>query len=130
MHVFPSSYTLKKAKIILQVYTDSDCVGSVIDRNIASRCFFNLGSTMILWINTKKTNVELSMNEEKYIVACSSSSESVWLWKFLEGLFDLPLEMNCIFCDNQSCIKSSKNLGFHDKSMNIDIKYHYIQYMV
>ena len=35
-----------------------------------------------------------------------------------------------IYCDNQSCIKLTENLVFHDKSKNIDIKYHYIQDMV
>ena len=38
--------------------------------------------------------------------------------------------MTCIFCDNQSCVKLSKNLVFHDKSKHIEIKFHYIRDMV
>lgn len=30
-----------------------------------------------------------------------------------------------IYCDNQSCIKLSKNLDFHDWSKHIDIWYHH-----
>ena len=41
----------------------------------------------------------------------------------LSGLFDLQLEATCIYCDNQSCIKLSENLVFHDKSKHIEIKY-------
>ena len=35
-----------------------------------------------------------------------------------------------IHCDNQSCIKLSKNLVFHDKSKHIEIKYHFIVYKI
>ena len=45
-------------------------------------------------------------------------------------IFDLPLDATCIHCDNQSCVKLSKNLVFHDKSKHIEIKYHYIRDMV
>jgi hypothetical protein len=31
-----------------------------------------------------------------------------------------------IHCDNQSCIKLSENLMFHDRSKHIDIRYHFI----
>ena len=46
------------------------------------------------------------------------------------GLFDLELDATCIYCDNQSCIKLSENLVFHDKSKHIEIKYKYIRDMV
>jgi ATP sulfurylase len=48
----------------------------------------------------------------------------------LAGLFDLELEPTLIYCDNQSCVKLSENLVFHDKSKHIEIKYHYIRDMV
>ena len=48
----------------------------------------------------------------------------------MSDLFDLELEVTCIFYDNQSCVKFSKNLMFHNKSKHIEIKYHYIQDMV
>lgn len=72
----------------------------------------------------------LSTTEADYIVACAASGEAVWLRKMLSGLFDFQLEAICIYCDNQSCIKLSKNLVFHDKSKHIEIKYQYICDMV
>ena len=72
----------------------------------------------------------LSTTEAEYIVVCSSRTEVVWLHKLLAGLFDLELEATCIFCDNQSCVKLSKNLVFQDKSKHIDIEYQYIRDMV
>jgi energy-converting hydrogenase A subunit M len=32
-----------------------------------------------------------------------------------------------IYCDNQSCIKLSKNPVFHDWSKHIEIRYHFIR---
>ena len=72
----------------------------------------------------------LSTAEAEYVVACSASCEVVWLRKLLSDIFDLQLDANCIHCDNQSCVKFSKNPVFHDKSKHIEIKYHYIRDMV
>ena len=72
----------------------------------------------------------LSTTEVEYIVVISANSEVVWLRKMLSGLFDLEMDATCIYCDNQSCIKLSQNLVFHDKSKHIEIKYQYIHDMV
>jgi hypothetical protein len=85
---------------------------------------------MISWFNRKKSTMVLSTAKAEYITTCSASSEAVWLRKLLARLFDLELEVTCIWCDNQSCIKLSKNPVFHDKSKHIKIRYHYIRDMV
>jgi len=48
----------------------------------------------------------------------------------LSRLFDLEMDVTCIWCDNQSCIKMTKNPVFHDRLKQIEIKYHYIRDMV
>ena len=111
-------------------YIDSDWAGSVPDRKSTSGCCFSLGSTVIAWRSRKQTSVALSTTEAEYIAACAASSEVVWLRKILSGLFDLQLEATWIYCDNQSCIKLSENLVFHNKSKHIEIKYQYIHNMV
>ena len=45
-------------------------------------------------------------------------------------LFDLHLDMTCLFCDNQICVNILENPVFHDKLKHIEIKYHYIRDMV
>ena len=32
-----------------------------------------------------------------------------------------------IYCDNQSCLKLTENLVFHDRSKHIEIRYHFIR---
>jgi hypothetical protein len=54
----------------------------------------------------------------------------VWLIKLLSDLFNAELEPTVIHCDNQSGIKLSENLVFHDRSKHIEMRYHYVRDMV
>jgi hypothetical protein len=85
---------------------------------------------MISWQSRKKSSIVLSTTEAEYIVACSTSCESIWLRKLVTGLFDLNMEATTSLCDNQSCIKMTENHVSHDKSKHIEIRYHYICDMV
>ena len=40
------------------------------------------------------------------------------------------LDTTVILCDNQSGIRLSENLVFHDRSKHIDIRYHFIRDVV
>jgi hypothetical protein len=105
----------------LSGYTDADWEGSVSDRKITLGCCFSLGSTMISWQSRKQSNISLITAEAKYIAACFASCEAIWIRKLLTILFDLEMEETMILCDNQSYIKMTKNLVFHDRSKHIDI---------
>ena len=48
----------------------------------------------------------------------------------LARLFDAEIDATDILYDNQSCIKMTKNLVFHDNSKHIEIIYHFIRDMV
>ena len=48
----------------------------------------------------------------------------------LAGLYDEEIDVIDIFCDNQSCIKMTKNPLFHDKSKHIEVRYKFIRDMV
>ena len=85
-----------------------------------------MGSSMISWFNKKQMSVSLSIVEEDYIIACSTSYEVVWIRKLLTIFLDVELEMTCVYYDSESCVKLSKNPVFHDKSKHIKVKYHYI----
>jgi hypothetical protein len=56
-----------------------------------------------------------------------AACEAIWLRKLLMGLFGQEMETTAIHCDNQSCIKLSKNPMFHDRSKHIEIKFHFIR---
>jgi hypothetical protein len=114
----------------LSGYTDADWAGSVADKKSTSECCFSLGSAMISWKSRKQSSISLGTAEAEYIVACSASCEAIWLRKLLIGLFDLEMKAITILCDNQSCIKMTKNHVFHDRSKHIEIRYHFIRDML
>ena len=85
---------------------------------------------IISFHSRKKCCVALSTAEAEYVSACSASCEVVWLRKLLSDLFDIQMDATCLHCNNQSCIKLSKNLVFHENSKHNKIKYHYIKDIV
>ena len=101
---------------------DSDWVGSSIDRKSTLGCYFSMGLGVISWFSRKQSCVALSIVEAEYVIACLDSCEEMWLRKLLSNFFDLQLDATFIYCNNQSCVKLSKNLVFHDKSKHIEIK--------
>ena len=61
------------------------------------------------------------------MAASQASCEAIWLRKMLVGLFGQRLRPTVIYCSNQSCIKLTENLVFHDRSKHIEIRYHFIR---
>ena len=111
-------------------YTDSDWALSVSDIKSTLGGCFSLGSAMISWLSRKQFSVALSITEAKYIAACSTSCEAIWLRKLLSSLFNPEMDATVILCDNQSCMMMTENPVFHDKTKHIEIRYFYIRDMV
>ena len=85
---------------------------------------------MISWFSEKNSIISLGIVEVEYIAACFASCETIWIQKLVSILFDMELDTTMILCDNQSCIKMTKNPVFHDKSKHIEIRYFYIRDMI
>jgi hypothetical protein len=109
---------------MLHGFTDSDWMGSVVDRKSTSGYCFSLGSAMISWSSRKQSPIAQSTAEAEYTAASAASREAVWLRKPLSDLFRTELEPTVIHCDNQSCIKLTENPVFHDRSKHIEMRYH------
>jgi hypothetical protein len=77
-----------------------------------------------------KTFLDLRTVEAEYIALSVAVCEVVWLHKLLADLSEHVLDSTVIHCDNQSYVKISDNLVFHEKSKHIEIKHHYIRDMV
>ena len=89
-----------------------------------------MGSAMISWSSRINGSIAQSTAEPEYIVASDACKEAVWLRKLLSDLFNGKLDSTIIHCDNQNCIKLSENLMFHDRSKDIEMKYHFIRDLV
>jgi len=82
---------------------------------------------MISWCSRKQKLVALSSIEVEYVAASTTMCEAIWIRNLLVSLFRKRMEATNIFCNNQSCIKLSKNPIFHDPSKQIDIRFHFIR---
>ena len=69
----------------------------------------------------------LSSVEAEHMAASQAACEAIWMRKILVGLFGYHMDPTVIHCDNQSYIKLSINLVFHDRSKDIDIWYHHLR---
>eukprot|EP00253_Pinus_taeda_P030424 PITA_30424 len=107
--------------------SQTDWAGSSVDRKSTSGYCFNIGSGITSWCNRKQNSMALSSSEAKYMVASTTLCEAIWLRKLLVNLFKRNMEATRIICDNQSCIKLSENLVFHDRSKHIDISCHFVR---
>jgi hypothetical protein len=116
--------------VLLHGFFDSNWARSVQNRKSTSRFCFSMGSAMVFWLSRKQGLVTLSTTEAEYVSASDASREDVCLWKLLSDFFDTSLELVVIHCDNQSCIKISENLVFHDRSKHMEMRYHYLRDMV
>lgn len=60
-------------------YTDSDWVGSVVDKKSTSGCSFSLGSAIVSWFSQKQKSVTLSSTEAEYMVLIYVPLDKVFL---------------------------------------------------
>jgi hypothetical protein len=116
--------------LFLHGYADDDWARIVVDRKSTYEYCFSLGSAMISWSIWKQGSISQSTTEAEYIAASDARKEAVWLRKLVSGLFGDKIEMTVVHCDNQSCIKLTKNPIFHGRSKHIDMRYHYIRDLV
>eukprot|EP00253_Pinus_taeda_P023864 PITA_23864 len=114
--------------IRLSGFTDANWAGSSVDRKSTTRYFFNIGSGMTSCCSRKQKYMAPSLTKSEYMAATTASCEAIWLRKLLVNLFKRRMEATRILCDNQSCIKLSKNPVFHDRSKHIEIRCHFVRH--
>ena len=79
------------------------------------------------WFNRKQKSVALSLEKVEHMAANMAACEGMWLRKLFSWLFECELDAIAVHCENQSGIRLSKNLVFHDRSKHIDIGYHFLR---
>jgi hypothetical protein len=117
-------------EVKLHGFTDADWAGNPMNRKSTLGGIFSIRSIVVSWYKRKQRSVALSSAEAEYMATIQAACEAIWMRKILVGLFGSDLDPTVIHCDNQSCIKLSINLVFHDRSKHIDIWYHHIKYCV
>ncbi|GAA0161185.1 hypothetical protein LIER_17557 [Lithospermum erythrorhizon] len=91
------------------VYTDSDYVGDIDDRESASGYVFLMNSGVVAWSTKKQPIVTLSTTEAEFVAANVCACQAIWMKRILEELGKKEEDCTIIRCDNSSTIKLSKN---------------------
>lgn len=127
IHLY-QKYDSKEVKLI--GFTNFDWGGSETDGRSTAKGCFSMGAAMISWMSRKQDLVALSSVEAEFVAACEVGKDVVWVKKLLTYLFEKSLSPTVINCDNQSCIKMSRDLMFHSRMKHINNKFQFIRNLV
>jgi hypothetical protein len=81
----------------------------------------------VSWQSTKQRVMTLSSYEAEYIAAATAACQGVWLARLLSELKDAEIKVPVLRVDNKSTISLVKNSVHHDRSKQIDVRYHLIR---
>ena len=86
-----------------------------------------LGNSTINWSSNKQKSVSLSTTEAEYVAACETARQITWVKNLIRELNFFDRFSTTLFIDNLSTIKLIKNPEFHQRTKNIDTRYHYVR---
>ena len=113
----------------LKGYADAD--GSMAeDRHAISEYAFLFHGGAVSWAAKRQEIVSLSTTEGEYVAVTHASKEVLWLRSLISQLFDISLEPTTLFSDNQSAIALTQDHQYHPKTKYIDIRFHFIQWII
>uniref|UniRef100_A0A803P4C9 Retrovirus-related Pol polyprotein from transposon TNT 1-94 n=1 Tax=Cannabis sativa TaxID=3483 RepID=A0A803P4C9_CANSA len=120
------SHTLKKK---YQGFVDSDYAGNIDTRKSLTRYAFTVLGSFVSWKSNLQKVVALSSTETAYMAATEAVKEAIWL-KGLTKDLGFNSDDVTVYCDNQRALHLMRNLMFHERSKHIDIKLHFIRYVI
>ena len=110
-------------------YADTD--GSMAeDRHAISGYTFILHGGAVSWSAKRQEIVSLSTTESEYVAATHAAKEALWLRSLLTQLFSKELNATILFSDNQLAIALTKDHQYHARTKHIDIRFHFIRWIV
>ena len=115
------------ASLKLLGYLDANLAGDIDSRNNTTGFVFTLSGIAISWVSNLQKIVDLFATKSEYVA--TTATVMIWLHSFLDKL-GKKQEMGIPHSDNQSGIFLAKNSVFHSKSKYIQMRYHFIYYLV
>ena len=81
-------------------------------------------------MSRKQELVTLSTTEAEYVAATHAAKEAIWLQQFINEVYHPFANSITLYCDNQSAIALTQDGSHHARTKHIDIRYHFIRYVV
>ena len=121
--------TYGESRRTLVGYADAD--GSMTeDRQAITGYAFLIDGGAISWSSKKQEIVSLSTTESEYVAATHGMKEALWLRNLLAEVFEPLTDATTLFSDNQSAIALTRDHQFHARTKHIDVRYHFIRWVV
>ena len=93
----------------VELYTDYDYGGSVIDKRLPSGYCTFVGGNLVTWRSKKQTVVARSSAEAEFRAVAHGVCELLWIKIILIELRLAPLESMRLYCDNKTVINIAHN---------------------
>ena len=116
-------------EVELQDYSDAHGM-SQEDRHAISRYVFMLHGGAVSWSSKRQDTISLSTTEAEYIALTHAAKEAIWFKNLLSELFGSINHPITLHSDNRSAIALAKDDRFHARTKHIDIRYHFIRYVI
>ncbi len=135
-HVYSYLQATKDLKIIyqgrltekprLEIYTDVDWAGNEETRKRTSGYSAMLIGCPVFFSSKRQSIIAQSSKEAEYIAASKATKEAVCIGRLLEKLCQSDIDPIPLNFDNQGSIALTKNPENHQRTKQIDVRYHYI----
>jgi hypothetical protein len=99
-------------------------------RKAISGYAFLIDGGAVSWAAKRQEIVALSTTEAEYVAATHAAKEAIWLRRLIGEVFRPLTAPTTLFCDNQSAIALTRDGQFHARTKHIDIRYHFIRFVV
>jgi len=114
----------------LQGWVDADGASQEHRRAIPGYVFM-VDDGAILWSSKKQELVTLSTTEAEYVAATHAAKEGMWLCTLFGEVFPTGINKpTTIHGDNKSAIALAHTGQYHARTKYIDIRYHFIRYII
>ena len=113
----------------LEGYTDADG-SSQEHRHAISGYAYLVNGGAISWSSKKQELVTLSTAESEYVAATYAAKEALWLRRLISEIYQPLTEPITLYSDSQSAIALTKDGSYHARTKHIDIRYHFIRFVV
>jgi Reverse transcriptase (RNA-dependent DNA polymerase) len=113
----------------LEGFTDADGATQEHRHAITGYAFLIDGGA-VSWSSKKQEIVTLSTAESEYVAATHAAKEAIWLRRFIGEVFQPLTNPIPLYSDSQAAIALTRDGSYHARTKHIDIRYHFIRFVV